>query len=223
MILPTAALHAAGAGKPYSFEVLATSDLARGRAGVLDPDATSEVDTNPCDPAFDADLSNRTISATEIFKAHNAICAGNFRVDGPGSVTFRAGSRIVLKNDFAVFAGASFVAEIDPSLSNPQSIHVGSTSDDGPGSLRQAIVGANDIIGPDVIEFDVTGSITPAAGSPLPQITRDHRWHHRTGLCPRRTYCCDRRHQLGIGSRCDYCCRRRQLGIGFRSRHYSRK
>ena len=55
----------------------------------------------------------------------------------------------------------------------PAVLLVTSTADDGPGTLRQAIIEANDTTGPDCIEFDIPGSgphtITPE--SALPTIT----------------------------------------------------
>ncbi len=51
------------------------------------------------------------------YEACHTITAGSgFTVAGPATVLFRAGTRIVLSSGFSVASGASFRAEIDPTL-----------------------------------------------------------------------------------------------------------
>ena len=65
----------------------------------------------------------------------------------------------------------------------PSTFSVVNLNDNGAGSLRQAILNANATPGPNVINFDVAGTIQLTSGA-LPAITgnREHRRHHRPGL-----------------------------------------
>jgi uncharacterized repeat protein (TIGR03803 family) len=65
-------------------------------------------------------LSDLTITTMVDYTSCGTLTAGPaFRVEWPGSVTFRAAVRVVLANGFSVGNGATFTAGLDPSLAVP--------------------------------------------------------------------------------------------------------
>lgn len=86
-----------------------------GLVDALDAVQTVSTTGSGCVPVLD--LEEQEIVGTQFFRACDTINAGpSFVVQGAADLTFRAGQRIVLESGFSVESGASFVAEIDPSL-----------------------------------------------------------------------------------------------------------
>lgn len=89
-------------------------------AGLVDAlDATQTVSTSG-DGCIDVlALSGQTVTGTQAFRACQEVRAGSsFEVAATGDLVFKAGERVVLESGFSVLSGASFVAEIDPDLSD---------------------------------------------------------------------------------------------------------
>ncbi len=70
--------------------------------------------------ADDLVLAAETVSTSKGFRGCSSITGGaGFEVVAPGNAAFVAGSLIVLEDGFSVAPGATFTAEIDPSLAPP--------------------------------------------------------------------------------------------------------
>ncbi len=63
------------------------------------------------------DVSGQTIGSPLVVEACHVLIAGDFEVQAPGGeVSFTAGEKVGLRSGFSVASGASFTADIDPSL-----------------------------------------------------------------------------------------------------------
>ncbi len=87
------------------------------RTGNLTGDIVSNFRQQLCSGTADLVLQNQSVTTTQVYEACDSITAGpSFSIVSPANVTFRAGQSIVLRNGFSVGSGASFAAEIDPSV-----------------------------------------------------------------------------------------------------------
>ena len=60
------------------------------------------------------------MNGTQEFTGCRTLTTGtSFVIESGGDVTFRAGERITLTNEFSVVGGGTFTAEIDPLLTLP--------------------------------------------------------------------------------------------------------
>lgn len=72
---------------------------------------TTLTSLTPCQSPADLELTNDTITTTEIFEACNSIAAGpNFAILSPGDVTLRAGT-VILSGGFSVGIGARLTVQ----------------------------------------------------------------------------------------------------------------
>ena len=90
--------------------------------GVADPTPGNDSDQDSdvvltvgaCGEFEDRALSDQTVSTTETFEAcHSITASSGFEVVPPGDVTFRAGNRIVLEDEFSVGVSAVFAAILE--------------------------------------------------------------------------------------------------------------
>jgi hypothetical protein len=82
---------------------------------IMSKDWACAMTFEPCPPELSqVDLFDLEVSDVKEFAACNTLTAAAFRILDGGDVTFRAGNSIILKDGFAVEAGATFRAIIGP-------------------------------------------------------------------------------------------------------------